>query len=161
MQTVVAHSSERMKSASDFTKNLAASKKRKDESGSLEKGRIEYPGDGWTIFEHGSSWSVFVDGRRIRIHSSSTTMRCQMVKPDCPYHHTSPILILDEMNYKLASLHVLHSISDRSRISREKRKREKFWKQFSKFVMCILKKEWKNLLSLVAIPRFDLVRFVA
>lgn len=50
MQTVVAHSSERMKFASDFTKNLAASKKRKDESGSLEKGRIEYPGDGWAIF---------------------------------------------------------------------------------------------------------------
>lgn len=53
MQTIVAHNSERVKFASDFTKNLAASKKRKDESGcarSLEKGRIEYPRDGWAIF---------------------------------------------------------------------------------------------------------------
>lgn len=29
---------------------------------------------------------------RIRIHLSSTTMRCQMLKPDCPYRHSSPIL---------------------------------------------------------------------
>lgn len=161
MQSVVAHSSERMK----FWFHEKFGRFEEEEGWEWISRKRTNRISGWRMddfqFEHGSSWSVFVDGRRIRIHSSSTTMRCQMVKPDCPYHHISPILILDEMNYKLASLHVLHSISDRSRISREKRKREKFWKQFSKFVMCILKKEWKNLLSLVATPRFDLVRFVA